>query len=117
MSSPEVGFDVVALEPGDALRACAGRRAPQATFVGSTFEEFEADGHFGAVFSSNAFHWVDPEVGYSKLTDIVDSAAWARWWSRESASRFSPSSAPCSGTERFDLVDLVWTIAARTALA
>jgi SAM-dependent methyltransferase len=67
----ELGFDVVALEPGDALRARAAVRAPGATFVASTFEAFEADGWFEAVVSSNAFHWVDPEVGYAKAAELA----------------------------------------------
>src|SRR5205809_775996 len=36
----ELGFDVVALEPGDALRACAATRAAGARLVDSTFEDF-----------------------------------------------------------------------------
>jgi hypothetical protein len=48
-------------------------RAPGAAFVASTFEDFEPDGHFDAVLSSNAFHWVDPEVGYAKVADVADA--------------------------------------------
>jgi SAM-dependent methyltransferase len=67
----ELGFEVVALEPGHALRERAARRAPAATFVASTFEDFEADGRFDAVVSSNAFHWIEPEVGYAKAADLA----------------------------------------------
>jgi protein-L-isoaspartate O-methyltransferase len=67
----DVGFDVVALEPGDALRARAAERAPAARFVPATFEEYEPDGRFDAIFSSNAFHWVDPEVGYPKAAELA----------------------------------------------
>ena len=67
------GLEVVALEPGDALRARAAERAPVATFVASTFEDFEPSGRFDAVFGSNSFHWVDPEIGYAKAADVADA--------------------------------------------
>jgi protein-L-isoaspartate O-methyltransferase len=67
----EAGFDVVSLEPGPALRACAGARVPAAELVGATFEEYEPAGRFDAVFSSNAFHWVDPAVGYAKAAEFA----------------------------------------------
>jgi hypothetical protein len=65
------GFDVVALEPGPALRQRAAARVPEAALHAATFEEFEADGRFDAVFSSNAFHWVDPAVGYAKAAELA----------------------------------------------
>lgn len=69
----EAGFEVVALEPGASLRACAEARAPAARFVASTFEQYEPDGRFDAVYSANAFHWVDPEIGYAKVADLADA--------------------------------------------
>jgi SAM-dependent methyltransferase len=69
----ELGFEVVALEPGPALRTRAAALAPAARFVAATFEDFEPDRSFDAVFSSNAFHWVDPEVGYAKAADLADA--------------------------------------------
>lgn len=68
----EAGFRVVALEPGDALRRHAAERAA-AELVGQTFEEFTPAGRFDAVFSSNAFHWVDPEVAYVKASEVADA--------------------------------------------
>ena len=67
------GFDVVALEPGDALRARAAERAPAAELRRETFEELETGERFDAVFSSNAFHWVDPDVAYTKAADVADA--------------------------------------------
>ncbi len=69
----EAGFEVVALEPGSSLRACAEARAPAARFVASTFEDYDADGRFDAVYSANAFHWVDPAIGYAKVADLADA--------------------------------------------
>lgn len=69
----EAGFRVVALEPGDALRARAAERVPAAELVGLPFEDFEPEGRFDALFSSNAFHWVDPDVAYSKASEVADA--------------------------------------------
>ena len=66
-------FEVVALEPGDALRARAEQRAPAARFRADTFEEFEPAERFDAVLSSNAFHWIEPEVGYAKAAELADA--------------------------------------------
>jgi SAM-dependent methyltransferase len=65
------GFDVVALEPGAALRARAQERAPAAELVGDTFEAFEPREPFDAVFAANAFHWVDPDVSYAKAASVA----------------------------------------------
>ena len=69
----EAGFDVVALEPGAELRRRAAERVPAATFVSQTFEEFEPEGRFDAIFSSNAFHWLEPTMGYAKAADLADA--------------------------------------------
>jgi SAM-dependent methyltransferase len=69
----QLGFDVVALEPGEELRRRAAARAPTASFRSDPFEAFEPEGRFDAVFSSNAFHWLDPEVAYAKVADVADA--------------------------------------------
>lgn len=66
-------FDVVALEPGPALRERAAGRAPAAQLVGETFEDYEPAGRYAAVFSANAFHWVDPAVSYAKAAALADA--------------------------------------------
>ncbi len=71
----EAGFDVVSLEPGAKLRSRAQARVPRAEFHAETFEEFEPAGRFDALFSSNAFHWVDPEVRYDRAADVADGLA------------------------------------------
>lgn len=62
----EAGFEVVALEPGKAFRERLSARVPEAEIVASTFEDYEAPSRFAAVVASNAFHWVDPAVGFAK---------------------------------------------------
>ena len=69
----EAGFDVVALEPGGALRRRAAERVPSADLRPDTFESFEPGGRFDAVFSSNAFHWIDPGISYAKAADVADA--------------------------------------------
>lgn len=73
VSLAAAGLDVVALEPGAALRAHTAQRVPQARLVGETFEDFETEGRFAAAFSSNAFHWVDPAIGYAKAATLADA--------------------------------------------
>jgi SAM-dependent methyltransferase len=67
----EAGFDVVALEPGGELRRRTAARVPAATLRSETFEDFEPDGRFDAIFSANAFHWVDPGVGHRKAAELA----------------------------------------------
>jgi hypothetical protein len=67
------GFDVVALEPGAALRERGTARAPGALFRAETFEDLQPDGRFDAVFTSNAFHWLDPAVKYAKAAELADA--------------------------------------------
>jgi 2-polyprenyl-3-methyl-5-hydroxy-6-metoxy-1,4-benzoquinol methylase len=56
----EAGFAVVALEAGAELRRLAAARAPAANLRPETFEDFDPGVRFSAIFSSNAFHWLDP---------------------------------------------------------
>jgi SAM-dependent methyltransferase len=69
----EAGYEVVALEPGAALREHAAARARAATFRLETFEEFEPDSRFHAIFSANAFHWLDTATGYEKAADLANA--------------------------------------------
>jgi SAM-dependent methyltransferase len=64
-------FDVVALEPGAALRERLTARVPDALVHAATFEEYEPGVRFDAIFSSNAWHWVDPEVAYVKAARVA----------------------------------------------
>jgi len=74
----DAGFDVTALEPGAAMRARGAQRVPGARFVDSTFEDYDADGRFDAIFSANAFHWVDPDVRFAKAADLSNQLVLIR---------------------------------------
>jgi SAM-dependent methyltransferase len=66
----ERGFEIVAIELGDALADIARRKLaafPRVSVVTASFEEWEPqDAAFDAVVSFNAFHWIDPELRYEK---------------------------------------------------
>jgi SAM-dependent methyltransferase len=66
----ERGFEIVAVELGESMAELARRNLaafPDVTVVTSSFEEWDpGDERFDAVVSFNAFHWIDPEVAYSK---------------------------------------------------
>ncbi|GAA4999342.1 class I SAM-dependent methyltransferase [Actinopolymorpha pittospori] len=69
------GLEVVALEPGDSLRARLVRHLDEGSgFVvrGEFFEEYAGEeGPFAAIWSANAFHWVDPAVSYEKAARLL----------------------------------------------
>jgi SAM-dependent methyltransferase len=69
------GLHVTALEPGNNLIALARRNlegAGPVEFVNARFEDASwPHGHFPAVFSASALHWVDPEVSWRKTADVL----------------------------------------------
>jgi SAM-dependent methyltransferase len=69
------GFQVTALEPGKQLIALARQnvRGPGvAEFVNAKFEDaMLPKGHYKAVFSASAFHWIDPDVSWQKAAELL----------------------------------------------
>jgi ubiquinone/menaquinone biosynthesis C-methylase UbiE len=69
------GLHVTALEPGKNLMALARQNlegAGVAEFMNTRFEDASCrPEHFRAVFSASALHWVDPEVGWLKIADVL----------------------------------------------
>jgi ubiquinone/menaquinone biosynthesis C-methylase UbiE len=76
------GLHVTALEPGASLIALAREKlagaAPgasagaQVDFVNARFEDAPLPhGHFRAVFSASAFHWVDPKVSWRRAAGVL----------------------------------------------
>jgi ubiquinone/menaquinone biosynthesis C-methylase UbiE len=69
------GLRVTALEPGKNLIALARQNlegAGAVEFVNAQFEDASfPGGHFQAVFSASAFHWVDPKVSWQKAADVL----------------------------------------------
>ena len=67
----ERGLRVTAVEPGANLVALAAERCRDAgdvTFVPGRFEDVPLpDTPVAAVFAASSFHWVDPDVGWSRV--------------------------------------------------
>src|SRR5215469_259146 len=69
------GLRVTAVEPGTNLISLARRNlegAGEATFVNARFEDAQLPvARFRAVFAASAFHWVDPEVSWQRVADVL----------------------------------------------
>lgn len=68
------GLGVVALEPGDQLRGRLALRLggwPSLRVNGGFFEDFATAEQFAAIWSANAFHWVDPAVSYRRAAELL----------------------------------------------
>ncbi len=69
VSFAKLGFSMICLEPNQdfcnlARRNCAPY--PAVEICHTSFEEWEIEPKFNAVLSANAFHWIPPEIAYSK---------------------------------------------------
>jgi SAM-dependent methyltransferase len=69
------GLHVTAVEPGPNLIALARTNldgAGAVEFINARFEDAPCPReHFQAVFSAAALHWVDPEVSWRKIADVL----------------------------------------------
>lgn len=65
---------VVAIDPGERLisNARRGVSAENVSFIVSTFEDLDATpASFDLIASAQAWHWVDPEVGFTKAASML----------------------------------------------
>jgi SAM-dependent methyltransferase len=65
------GLSVIAVEPGQNLISLAGQAASGVRFVNCRFEDAELPEPFRAVFSAAAFHWLDPDVSWRKVAQLL----------------------------------------------
>lgn len=69
------GLHVTAVEPGKQLIALAvqNMKGPgTAKFVNARFEDAVLPkGHYKAVFSASAFHWIDPDVSWRRTAELL----------------------------------------------
>lgn len=69
------GFSILAVEPGAQMIAAAKEALSQygnIAFVQSTFEMWPPEPRaFGLVASAQAWHWVDPAVGFRKAGEVL----------------------------------------------
>lgn len=73
------GFRVTAIDIGPSMVAAARRRLAGAgvSFQVTPFEDLAAaDASFDLVISSAAFHWIDPEVAFSKSARLLRPGGW-----------------------------------------
>lgn len=81
------GVAVVAIEPSAEMAAVARRTTaewPGVQVVQADFEDWRpADERFGLVFSAQAWHWVDPEQGFTRArAALIDGGLLAAFWNR-----------------------------------
>jgi SAM-dependent methyltransferase len=71
------GFQILALEPGNAMAALASKRCapyPNVSILQMTFEEWAVPGQiFDLVLSAQAFHWIEPYSGCRKAAATLRS--------------------------------------------
>jgi len=68
----ERGYDVLAVEPVDEMRAVLEQRVPQARTAKGTAEDIPApEGSARAVTVAQAFHWFDPERAPSEIARVL----------------------------------------------
>jgi ubiquinone/menaquinone biosynthesis C-methylase UbiE len=73
------GLNLTAIDIGPAMIACARHRldGPGISFQVTSFEEFTAaESSIDLIISSAAFHWVDPEVKFSKSARLLRPGGW-----------------------------------------
>ena len=79
------GYEMLCIEPGVQMGEVLRRNLepyPKAKVLTTTFEDWKPKrGTFDLVISAQAFHWIDPEVGYPKAAQALKPGAWiALFW-------------------------------------
>jgi ubiquinone/menaquinone biosynthesis C-methylase UbiE len=73
------GFRLTAIDIGASMIAAARRRlaGPEVSFCVTSFEDLSAaDATFDLVISGAAFHWIDPEIAFSKSARLLRPGGW-----------------------------------------
>lgn len=73
------GCGLTAIDIGPAMITAARQHLGDAavSFLASSFEEFAAaDSSFDLIVSATAFHWIDPEVRFSKSARLLRPGGW-----------------------------------------
>jgi SAM-dependent methyltransferase len=79
------GYCVQCIEPGESMAEVARRKLkqyPGIQFSITSFEEWKGpEEHFDLVISGQAFHWIDPQIGYFKVHRLLKPGGWmALFW-------------------------------------
>jgi len=73
------GFAVTAIDLGASMVAAARRRlgSSRISFDVVSFEDLEApEGSFDLIISATAFHWIDPDVKFTKSARLLRAGGW-----------------------------------------
>lgn len=73
------GFELTAIDLGSSMIGFARRRVPEhaVEFQVSSFEDYHAPGHvLDLIVSATAFHWIDPEIAFSKAARLLVPGGW-----------------------------------------
>lgn len=73
------GLTLTAIDIGPSMIAVARRRigSSSVTFQATSFENLAAqDGSFAAIVFADAFHWIDPELRFSKSARLLGPGGW-----------------------------------------
>ena len=74
------GYSMLCLDIGEALAARARencRQYPNVQIQNVSFEEWDPRGNsFNLVISATAFHWIPPEIGYSKAVQVLEDSGY-----------------------------------------
>lgn len=62
---------ITCLDPDLEMLELAKTKFPHLTFRNSTFEDFKSKDTFDLIISATAWHWVDPEVGYLRASELL----------------------------------------------
>ena len=81
------GYIMTCLDVGENLLEIArskGENYPNVRFIHSSFEEWVPEGElFDVVMSATAFHWVKPEIGYTKAAMLLKNlGSIALFWNK-----------------------------------
>ncbi|NMF61644.1 class I SAM-dependent methyltransferase [Brasilonema octagenarum] len=89
----QLGFSMICLKPNQDFYYLAQRNcAPysKVEICNTSFEEWELEAKkFNAVLSANAFHWIPPEIGYSKAAEALqDNGSLILLWNMTPEPRY-----------------------------
>ncbi|MGB3292737.1 MAG: class I SAM-dependent methyltransferase [Phormidesmis sp.] len=88
------GYHIQCLEPGSHLAAIAAENLhpyPNVKIQTVAFEDWPLQSAaYDLVMSAQAFHWVDPAVGYLKAAQALNELSLARPLAAQSTDRFFP---------------------------
>lgn len=81
------GLRVLGVEPSAEMAAVARRVCaayPEVQIEQADFERWDPEGRtFPLLFAAQAWHWVEPEVGFAKAVSVLEPGGWlAAFWNR-----------------------------------